>query len=163
VLLSLAVCVVAVAPLGNAGVPLRFAAVPLIFELVSATVPAEAGSAIVFPPTVTVDGSVTVPVSVGDATEGEVALTTAPDPVVLLICDGAMLPLLSPSGIPSQVPGVPAATLTHPATPLAVAPEFCSRSPRLHSSVVGAEEVFVGNCISSPTTGAEKERFVAAE
>jgi hypothetical protein len=44
--------------------------------------------------------------------------------IIPLICDRLMWPLLSPSGIPAHVPGVPAATFTHAATPFAVAPEF---------------------------------------
>jgi hypothetical protein len=69
---------------------------------------------------------------------------TLPEPTVLEICEAAICPLLLPSGTPAHVPGVPAATLTQAATPLAVAPEFCSMSPCDHASVVGAAEDFVG-------------------
>jgi hypothetical protein len=72
------------------------------------------------------------------------ARTTFPDPVVFEICDELICPLLLPSGIPAHVPGVPAATFTHAATPFAVAPRFCSMSPCDHASEEGAPEDFVG-------------------
>jgi hypothetical protein len=53
-------------------------------------------------------------------------------------------PLLLAHGIAVQVPGVPAATLTHPQIPFATAPEFCWKSPRDHANAVGAAEDFVG-------------------
>ena len=99
------------------------------------------------PPIVTLFRRV-VPVSVSPLTVGEVASITSPDPVVPAICDAAMWPLLSPSGIPAHAPGVPAVTLTQAATPLALAAEFCSISPCAHARVVGAAGDFVGSCIS---------------
>src|ERR1700678_574635 len=75
---------------------------------------------------------------------GPLASTTLPEPVVAEICDGAIWPLLLPSGMPAQVPGVPAATLTHAATPFAVAAEFCCVSPCDHASDAGAEADLVG-------------------
>jgi hypothetical protein len=60
------------------------------------------------------------------------------------ICELLICPLLLPSGIPAHVPGVPAVTFTHAATPFAVAPEFCSMSPCDHVNVVGALDDFVG-------------------
>jgi hypothetical protein len=81
----------------------------------------------------------------------------------VVICVGAICPLLLPSGTPAHVPGVPAATLTQAATPFAVAPEFCSISPCDHASTVGAAADFVANCISGPSTGAEKESAFAVE
>jgi hypothetical protein len=104
-----------------------------------------------------------VPVSVNPFTVGEVASTAFPLPVVLEICEVAICPLLLPSGIPAQVPGVPAATLTQAATPFAVAAEFCSMSPCDHARVAGAAEDFVGIWISGPSTGAEKDSAVAVE
>src|ERR1700685_1736871 len=93
---------------------------------------------------------VTLPVNVGP-----LASTTLPVPVVPEICAALICPLLLPSGIPAHVPGVPAATLTHAATPFAPAPEFCSKSPCDHVSVEGAAADLVGSCISGPRTGGE--------
>ena len=77
------------------------------------------------------------------------------------ICERFSRPLALPSGIPAHVPGVPAATLTHPAIPFASAPEFCSVSPWLQASAVGIAADFVGICTSNPNTGAENESAVA--
>src|SRR5580658_2594991 len=101
---------------------------------------------------------VTLPVNVGP-----LASTTLPVPVVPEICDALICPLLFPSGIPAHVPGVPAATFTHAATPFATAPEFCSISPSNHARVEGAAADLVGSCISSPTTGGENVSVVGVD
>ena len=94
---------------------------------------------------------------------GDVASTAAPEPVVFDICEVLICPLLLPSGIPAQVPGVPPATLTQAAMPFTDAPEFCSMSPCDQVSVVGATEDYVGTCISGPNVGVKKVSAVAVE
>jgi hypothetical protein len=76
-----------------------------------------------------------------NAVANECAVVTVPEALVtdptctldivarLEICETVIFPLLSPSGTPAHVPGVPALTFIQPATPFAVAPEFCSKSP----------------------------------
>ena len=95
------------------------------------------------PPIVTLL-SLVVPVSLRPLTVGDFANTTFPDPVVSDIWEAAIWPLLLPSGIAAHVPGVPAATLTQAAIPVAVALELNSTSPCDHVSVRGAPGNFVG-------------------
>ena len=87
---------------------------------------------------------VVVPVSVSPFTVGAAARTTLPEPTVFDSCEELIWPLLSPSGIPAHVPGVPAATFTQAAIPFADALEFCSMSPCAHAKAFGAEDDFVG-------------------
>jgi hypothetical protein len=58
--------------------------------------------------------------------------------------DAEILPLLSPRGMPAHDPGVPGATLTQAATPLAWAAAFCSISPRDQARDDGEADDFVG-------------------
>ena len=107
--------------------------------------------------------SLVVPQSLRPFTTGDLAKTTFPDPVVPDIWEATIWPLLLPSGIPAHAPGVPSATLTQAATPLAVALEFSSISPCDHASADGAVADLVGNCISNPRTGALNVRGTGLE